>query len=47
MSIDELTKITPVKTPIVNKNTNPEAHIIEDENFIVDPFIGVANQLKT
>jgi len=26
MSIDELAKITPVKPPIVNKNTNPSVH---------------------
>ncbi|MFP3022495.1 MAG: hypothetical protein ACEY3K_06120 [Wolbachia sp.] len=46
MSIDELAKITPVKPPIVNKNTNPNAHIIEEENFITDTF-NVANHLKT
>jgi len=28
MSIDELAKMTPVRPPIVNRNTNPKAHII-------------------
>jgi hypothetical protein len=27
MSIDELAKITPVRPPTVNRNTNPIAHI--------------------
>ncbi|MFP3022199.1 MAG: hypothetical protein ACEY3K_04440 [Wolbachia sp.] len=30
----------------MNKNTNPNAHMIEEENFINDPF-NVANHLKT
>jgi len=28
MSIDELAKITPVRPPIVNRNTNPSVHNI-------------------
>lgn len=28
MSIDELARMTPVRPPIVNRNTNPRAHII-------------------
>ena len=45
MSIEEFAKITPVNPPIVNKNTNPIAHIIDGEKLNFTPCI-VANQLK-
>jgi hypothetical protein len=37
ISIEELAKITPVKPPTVNKNTNPKAHNIEGELLICVP----------
>lgn len=45
ISIDEFARITPVKPPTVNKNTNPNAHIIAESNFTWDPEI-VAIHLK-
>jgi hypothetical protein len=45
ISIDELAKITPVKPPIVNRNTKPIAHIIGISIDVWAPDI-VANQLK-
>jgi hypothetical protein len=45
ISIDELAKITPVKPPTVNKNTNPKDHNIGVSIEIWAPVI-VAIQLK-
>lgn len=45
MSIDEFAKITPVKPPTVNRNTNPNAHNIGESIEIWDPAI-VVIQLK-
>jgi len=46
MSIEEFAKITPVRPPTVNKNTNPILQHIEASIEICAPFI-VANHLKT
>lgn len=45
MSIDELARMIPVRPPIVNKKTNPNAHIIEESILMCDPD-SVAIQLK-
>jgi hypothetical protein len=45
ISIDELANTTPVNPPTVNKNTNPRAHSIDGELFILVPC-RVASQLK-
>jgi len=44
--MEELERITPVKPPIVNKNTNPIAQHIATSILIKAPFM-VANQLNT
>lgn len=44
--MDEFDKITPVRPPIVNKNTNPNDHSIGVSNDGWDPTI-VANHLNT
>jgi len=46
MSIEEFDKITPVKPPTVNKNTNPIAHSIGASMEMNELFI-VASHLKT
>jgi len=46
MSIEEFDKMTPVKPPTVNKNTNPIAHIIGASIEMNELFI-VANHLNT
>lgn len=46
MSRAAFAKITPVSPPIVNKNTNPKAHIIGVVKFSRVP-LAVAIQLKT
>lgn len=45
-SIEELAKITPVRPPIVNKNTKPKDHSIGVSKEVWDPLM-VANHLKT
>jgi hypothetical protein len=45
MSIDEFARTTPVRPPIVNKNTNPKAHKQAALYVIWDPCI-VASHLK-
>jgi len=46
MSIEELARITPVRPPTVNKNTNPNAHNMGVSRDKCEPFI-VASHLKT
>jgi len=46
MSIDEFAKITPVRPPIVNKNTNPNVHNMGVSLDICE-FDIVAIQLNT
>jgi len=46
ISMEEFDRITPVKPPTVNKNTNPIAHNIGASIEINELFI-VANQLNT
>lgn len=43
---DELAKITPFNSPIVNENTNPRVHTIEEEIVIQESF-SVANRPNT
>jgi len=43
--MDEFARITPVNPPIVNKKTNPTAHIMGVSIDMWDPDI-VASQLK-
>jgi len=45
MSIDELARITPVKPPTVNRNTNPKDHSIAASKEMWAPS-KVASQLK-
>jgi S-adenosylmethionine/arginine decarboxylase-like enzyme len=45
MSRDEFAKITPVSPPMVNRNTNPIAHIMGESVEMWDPAI-VAIHLK-
>jgi len=46
ISIEEFDKMTPVRPPTVNKNTNPMAHSIGASIAINELFI-VANHLNT
>ena len=46
ISIDEFDKTIPVNPPIVNKNTNPIAHIIEIDKLLEGEPCIVAIHLK-